>query len=186
MKTCSKCKTEKPRSEFYKDASKRCGLRSSCKACISIAITHSKPRDREKKKLANAAWQKANREKAKAYSAKWYAANRESHKAMKAAWYAANPDAVRIHSHNRRAREREAGGTLSAGLAERLFKLQRGKCACGCKQPLGDDYHMDHRMPVALGGANEDWNIQLLTAKCNMQKQAKHPIDFMRERGFLL
>lgn len=70
-------------------------------------------------------------------------------------------------------------------IAERLFKLQRGKCAC-CKQPLGDDYHMDHIMPLSLGGSNTDDNIQLLRAKCNQQKSAKHPVDFMQQRGFLI
>lgn len=74
---------------------------------------------------------------------------------------------------------------MSSGLAIRLYKLQRGKCAC-CGLPLGDDYHLDHIMPLALGGTNTDDNIQLLRAKCNMQKSAKHPVDFMQQRGFLL
>lgn len=73
----------------------------------------------------------------------------------------------------------------SKGLAERLFRLQRGKCAC-CKKPLGSDYHLDHIMPLALGGVNEDSNIQLLRAKCNMQKHTVHPVEFMQQRGFLL
>jgi 5-methylcytosine-specific restriction endonuclease McrA len=45
---------------------------------------------------------------------------------------------------------------------------------------------MDHIIPLALGGTNTDDNIQLLRAKCNKQKGAKHPIDFMQQRGFLL
>jgi len=28
--------------------------------------------------------------------------------------------------------------------------------------------------------------MQLLNAICNLQKHAKHPVDFMQERGFLL
>jgi len=53
-------------------------------------------------------------------------------------------------------------------------------------QPLGDDFHMDHIMPIALGGSNTDDNMQLLRKECNLQKQAKHPIDFMQSRGLLL
>jgi 5-methylcytosine-specific restriction endonuclease McrA len=45
---------------------------------------------------------------------------------------------------------------------------------------------MDHIIPLALGGANTDDNIQLLRATCNLQKHTKHPIDFMQQRGYLL
>lgn len=101
-------------------------------------------------------------------------------------WRADHPEAVRTIRQNRRARKLAAGGTLSTDIAERLLKLQRGKCACGCDQPLGDDYHLDHRMPLALGGTNTDDNMQLLRKRCNLQKHAKHPVDFMQSRGFLL
>ena len=149
-------------------------------------------------KESNAAWRAANVEKLRGSKAKWYASNVKKRMADNAAWYAANtaraktnrarwfaenPGARRVHRQNRRARN---AGSLSAGLAERLFKLQRGKCACGCKQPLGDDYHLDHRMPLALGGSNTDDNMQLLRAICNLHKNAKHPIDFMQQKGFLL
>jgi len=83
------------------------------------------------------------------------------------------------------AKRRGNGGVLSKGLSERLFGLQRGLCPC-CSQPLGDNYHRDHIMPIDLGGANEDWNIQLLRAQCNLQKRNKRPEVFMRERGFLI
>ena len=99
-------------------------------------------------------------------------------------WEILHETAIR-NNHNRRARMLEVGGKLSSGLSGRLFKLQRGKCAC-CKLPLGDDYHLDHIIPIDLGGANEDWNIQLLRAKCNCQKHNTHPIDFMQSKGFLL
>ena len=75
---------------------------------------------------------------------------------------------------------------MSVGLAERLIGYQRGKCACGCKQQLGNDYHMDHIMPLALGGTNTDDNIQLLRPTCNLSKHDKHPVDFMKQRGYLL
>ena len=106
-------------------------------------------------------------------------------RAKAAAWQKANPEARRIISQNRRARKLANGGKLSKGLSAKLFKLQKGKCPC-CNQPLGDDYHMDHIMPLAKGGANEDLNIQLLRQQCNQQKSAKDPIEFMQSRGKLL
>jgi 5-methylcytosine-specific restriction endonuclease McrA len=101
------------------------------------------------------------------------------------AWAKANPEVNRIKAQNRRALKRVNGGKLSKGLAEKLFKLQKGKCPC-CHQPLGENYHLDHIVPLALGGSNTDDNIQLLRSSCNNQKSAKHPIDFMQQRGFLL
>jgi 5-methylcytosine-specific restriction endonuclease McrA len=74
---------------------------------------------------------------------------------------------------------------LSKDISQKLFKIQNGLCAC-CRKPLGDNFHLDHIMPMALGGSNTDDNIQLLRSRCNQQKHAKHPVDFMQERGFLL
>lgn len=146
--------------------------------------------NKEKVLAANAAWQKANPDKVRAYKAAWVKANYEKVKEKTRAREAANPERARnrarIKAHNYRARKRENGGELSTRLAERLFALQKGKCACGCKQPLGDDYHLDHILPLALGGTNTDDNIQLLRATCNKRKSAKHPIDFMQQKGFLL
>jgi 5-methylcytosine-specific restriction endonuclease McrA len=139
----------------------------------------------DKVNASSAAWRSANPEKRKRVVAAWDAANPEKKKKAEQAWRAKNADVVRLYDHNRRARKRANGGTLSEGLRERLFKLQRGKCAC-CRKPLGEKYELDHRMPLELGGANEDWNMQLLRQRCNRQKHTKHPVDFMQSRGFLL
>jgi 5-methylcytosine-specific restriction endonuclease McrA len=154
----------------------------------------------DKVRSARTAWAKSNPDKVKAQAAVFYANNTDKVKAKNAAYYKANPEKCkatndawraanhekcRIYKHNRRAKIRENGGTLSQGLAEKLFKLQRGKCPC-CGFPLGDDYHLDHIIPIKLGGSNTDDNIQLLRQLCNNQKSSKHPVEFMQSRGFLL
>lgn len=116
---------------------------------------------------------------------RWRAANPDKAKAAGCKYRANNPESHRIARQNRRARKLNDGGRLSRGLSQKLFKLQNGKCPC-CNKPLGNDYHMDHIMPLALGGSNTDGNMQLLRQRCNNQKHAKHPIDFMQSRGFLL
>jgi 5-methylcytosine-specific restriction endonuclease McrA len=130
----------------------------------------STPESRELAKLKARAFRAANPEIGKRASANWYSKNKKYHSLL---------------VQNREAKKRANGGGLSKGLQSKLFALQKGKCAC-CGQPLGDDYHMDHIMPIALGGSNVDSNIQLLRRRCNLQKSAKHPVDFMQERGFLL
>lgn len=200
MKTCTKCGEAKPVAAFHTHARGRDGLRTNCKACTNASAAAWYAANREKAKANNIAWCAANPEKCRAKSAAWAAANPEKVKKRHAAWLAANPEKVRahaskwakanpearrIHGHNRRARKRANGGRLSPGLAAKLFKLQKGKCAC-CHVSIADGNHLDHRIPVALGGPNEDWNMQLLCGPCNMSKGAKHPVDFMQQRGFLL
>lgn len=151
------------------------------KAKAQMAAWYAKNAD---KVTANGkAWLAANPEKALETRRKWMAANREKIKSVDDAWKKANPEALRIYKINRRGKE--AGGSLSSDLAERLFTLQQGKCPC-CAQSLGSDYHLDHKTPLALGGSNTDDNMQLLRKTCNLQKGKKHPIDFMQQRGFLL
>lgn len=185
MKTCTKCGETKPESEFHKDSTKRDKLASSCKACMRVANAKRYAASPEKKKEYSAKWYAANTDKHKEYGKSWREKNPDKCKAMTQKWFSENPEARRIYVRNRRAINR-ATGKLSTGIAAKLLKLQRGKCACGCGQPLGDDYHLDHIMPLALGGTNTDDNIQLLRSKCNLQKHAKHPVSFMQERGFLL
>lgn len=159
--------------------------RGKCKLCTKItkAVWYSANADKAKNDAK--AWKSVNTEKEKARHITWNAANPGRSKATTTAWCKAHPDVVILRSQNRRAKVRSSGGRLSAGLAQNLFKLQKGKCPC-CGKSLGSNYHLDHKMPLALGGSNTDDNMQLLRSTCNLQKNAKHPIDFMQSRGFLL
>lgn len=58
MKTCSKCKETKPMSEFYKDRSKKDGLRSWCKSCFK------RYRKSEKSKACDKAYKQSENGKA--------------------------------------------------------------------------------------------------------------------------
>lgn len=156
--------------------------------------------NKEKANAKNAQWYRENREKMRAYGAARYANNRERfleyqrkrHEANPqravaavAAWRRKNPDLYRVQQHRYRARKANAGGKLSPNIVQRLLVLQRGRCAC-CGKRLGKNFHLDHIMPLARGGSNTDDNVQLLTQRCNNQKHAKDPADFMRSRGKLL
>ena len=117
---------------------------------------------------------------------RWAQNNREKVKAKSRAWAIANPEKVRILSSTKRARKRAQRGKLSSGIASKLMTLQRGKCAC-CRADLSKaGHHLDHIEPLALGGAHDDKNMQLLCKACNLSKHAKHPVEFMQSRGYLL
>ncbi len=115
----------------------------------------------------------------------WEQENELKHKAAKRAWNKANKELKRAHRHNRRARIKAAEGKHNGTEVVALFKAQRGKCAY-CSKLLNGGYHIDHIMPLALGGSNWIKNIQLTCDTCNLRKNAKHPIDFARQMGRLL
>ena len=200
LKTCPKCGVAKPVSEYQKNKSKKSGFCTNCKPCVA-EYNRSRYLDNQEEikarcrsryethgdlmRAAKKVYAAANAESIAAKKADWAKANRHRILEWKRARRIANPQSGRVDWQNRRARKINNGGRLSPGLAKRLFFLQRGKCPC-CKQPLGANYHLDHKMPLALGGTNTDDNMQLMRAVCNQKKHAKHPIDFMQSRGFLL
>lgn len=116
----------------------------------------------------------------------WAAANKDKVSAAHRAWGDANREQVRLISSSKRARKKGATGKLTNGIAAKLMLLQKGQCAC-CRASLKKTgHHLDHINPLALGGAHDDSNVQLLCPPCNMSKHAKNPVDFMQSRGFLI
>jgi hypothetical protein len=185
MKTCKQCGEVKPPSDYAKGKKNLDGHRPVCKTCTKQYAAKYRLENAEKVKRSQDEWRAKSFEQQRLYQQKHYLENKETVSARIDAWRKKNPDIYRVWYENRRARKLSVGGVLTLGLSLRLFQLQKGKCAC-CKKPLGSNYHMDHIMPLALGGTNTNDNIQLLRARCNLQKQAKHPVDFMQQRGYLL
>lgn len=141
----------------------------------------------------------ANRDRENARAREWYANNKERHQGlcrkyqeenkaavleMSRAWREANKDKVLIYSRARKSRVRAAEGTWSFKDVELLLRKQSGLCVY-CSIQLDNNYHVDHIMPLYLGGSNWPSNLQLLCQSCNLRKSRKHPDDFEREIGFI-
>lgn len=80
---------------------------------------------------------------------------------------------------------KDAPGSHTAEDISEIYEAQGGRCAY-CRKSVGDDYHVDHVIPLAKGGSNDRSNLQICCPRCNSQKQAKDPIDFAQEKGFLI
>ncbi len=155
---------------------------------------------RVRRNAGTLAWQRNNPDKYRAKMRAWYGKHR-SRLAVKRAEVAdrkaiydreyrllnasALREVSRLNAHLRRIRKATQVGVVSRDVLTRLRRLQRGKCAV-CRRSLGTRAELDHVMPLALGGAHDDSNLQLTCHACNRSKGAKHPADFMRSRGFLL
>lgn len=121
-------------------------------------------------------YQAVNADKISEHNRAYYRANRELALTRAAEWQAANPEKRKVHHANRRAR---SVGRLSLGLPTLLLSEQGGKC-CYCFVDLTTTgYHMDHWVPLAQGGSNDDDNIVLACPACNMKKSARMPMVFM-------
>ena len=203
-KLCGNCGLSLPPSEFHRNAGRIDELAPHCKACAKKRAGEWYSDNREYGRAYRREWHQKNREtllpKMRARWAKNRSAMlarakiyRDSHKEEKRArdkaWQEANPDRVRVHKRisqaKRRAQVRGSTEHHTSGDVDRLYKNQRGKCAC-CRKPIAKGYHVDHVIALSKGGGNGPLNIQLLCPTCNIRKNAKDPIDFMQENGFLI
>lgn len=180
----------------------KCGSEFDGRYCIECNRRRAREWGRNNKELAkqrSSQWVKDNPEKAAEYWKGYYAKTkhlkvassieyRNSHKQEKSEYdkryRESNRNKKRVNNQAYRIRARNSG-KLSSGIIEKLMNLQHGKCAC-CGELLYDDFHVDHIIPLSLGGTNTDDNIQLLKSTCNLKKRNMHPIDFMQSKGMLL
>lgn len=146
---------------------------------------------RAKRAAWSAAKRLANIESIREHERKCYALNAETIRARKRLSSALrrkiDPEPERAKGHRRRARAKGAPGTFTANDIRFLIETQRNRCALPwCRKSLRSGRHIDHIMPLMLGGSNNRCNLQLLCPGCNIQKSAKHPVDFARQNGMLV
>lgn len=115
----------------------------------------------------------------------YYKKNREKLIQYASVYSEKNKDRVRSYKANNRAKRKNAAGRHTKDDIQRILKDQKHKCA-NCLCDVSGGYHVDHIMPLKLGGTNWPDNLQILCPTCNLRKNAKHPIDWAQENGRLL
>lgn len=78
-------------------------------------------------------------------------------------------DKIRAIHNNRR----NAPGSFTAADVEEIRKAQGNRCYI-CHKKL-KKFHVDHFIPIALGGTNDPGNLRLACPRCNFSKNKKHP-----------
>lgn len=65
-----------------------------------------------------------------------------------------------------------------------IFNASGGLCHyCGCGIELRGDWHVEHKMPKALGGSDEPINLVAACAPCNREKKDKTDLEYLALRA---
>lgn len=131
----------------------------------------------------NAKWLQENADKKKKIDAKYREENKEKIRLANAKWASENTESRLANWRNRDAMMRNAEGTHTAQDVKSIYDSQDGECVY-CGADLSSGYHVDHIMPLVLGGSNWPENLQCLCPTCNLRKGPKHPDDWHKEIGF--
>lgn len=96
-----------------------------------------------------------------------------------------NKERVLAYAANRRSRILGSGGIWSEFDIKHMLVDQDGWCAePTCRADLGETgYHVDHIMPLSLGGSNWPDNLQCLCPSCNLRKGSLHPDEWGKVNG---
>ena len=148
-KTCTKCNKEKPLSEFHREKNGKYGVRAECKECANQR--HSAYDSKEKYRI----W--AMKHGAEGTVVYW----------------------------NRRASKVNDRIVKRYGIVEKLngvelydkFSSVSACCYCGVSI-THNNCHIEHIIPVSVGGENAISNIAFSCGKCNVTKGAKSDKEF--------
>jgi 5-methylcytosine-specific restriction endonuclease McrA len=202
-KICKGCLQEKDLSQFYPKKRYKYGVDSRCNKCRCAEVKKAAPKYAEKTKASQKMWQANNKDYVKQQRKASYDAIKHNpefiakNKAKAKTWFESNKDKRkeykklnagkvrswdRVSSLTRRARIKNCQESFTVKQVTELHQQQSYVCNI-CKCCINHKYHVDHIMPLKLGGGNGIDNIQLLCPTCNLKKGAKHPDTFMQELG---
>jgi 5-methylcytosine-specific restriction endonuclease McrA len=154
--------------------------------------------NRDQRIATSRTWKEDHPEQNAAITQAWRASH-TAHVAEHNAWYKAkhaltisewkkryraeNMERHALYERTRRARKAGADGFHTIEDVWRILTSQNHQCAY-CPFVLFR-FHIDHIMPLVLGGSDGPENIQALCPRCNMRKGPKHPDVFARLMGML-
>lgn len=204
-KICKGCLQEKDLSQFYPRKRYKYGVDSRCNICKCAEIKKYAHKYEEKTKQNQKIWREKNKEYIKQQRKKYHdavkndpkfiAQNREkskkwfeNNKDKRKEYIQSNKEKVKLWdracSSKRRAIIKNSAESFTAKQIIELHQHQSYKCNI-CKCCIKNKYHVDHIMPLKLGGGNGIDNIQLLCPTCNLRKGSKHPDQFRKELGLI-
>ena len=158
MKKCTKCKTSKNYSEFYKRKTNKDGLRSECKLCSKKYNSEYYNQNSSKIKERVGFYREDNIEKIREY-------DRERSKTR-------SPELNRYYLSIRRARKKSATPKWLSVFDKDYIKQLYIQCV-ELEKTTGTKYNVDHIIPIIQNkvcGLHVPWNLQILEDTTNFKK----------------
>lgn len=140
----------------------------------------------EKVRETKLKYREREKERLRVQYQEFYQRNKEKFKAKYARYVENNRARVNERQRNRRALKKGAPGSHTKQDIERLFELQKKKCATCHAKLEKTGFHVDHIVALINGGSNWPDNLQLLCPTCNVKKGARCPIEWARVNGLLI
>lgn len=176
------------KAHFFISADKQ-GFRGVCKACSSHLqklrraerLTEIRQRDREyynhhRDEIIEAQHQRRLRDGGVVVRS-WRFNNKDKVREATRTYSRSHKDVRRAIQQKRRARKLNAPGTHTAADIRLLLKSQKNNC-WWCGKNVGDNYHVDHRIPLSRGGSNAPENLCISCPECNLSKHTKLPQEW--------
>jgi 5-methylcytosine-specific restriction endonuclease McrA len=200
VKRCAICGVLKPASEFHKNRYSKDGLKAYCRPCncakakterdsnreaiaqrrrlvYASRVEEMRARDkarreregearRERKRLAY----KANPEPMRSYVQRWRTERLEEVRRKAREYQKAHPDKQWARNATRRARVRNAPAVEKV---DRRAIIERDRSVCGiCGEAVAPkDIHLDHIVPLFLGGTHTAENLRVTHRLCNLSRK---------------
>lgn len=169
MRTCSRCKQKKSKSDFHKCSNREDGLQRYCKDCKNAySNKYKKIRNKRRKhrRLTDEVYRIKQNIRGRTY--KYVrSVNKNPKKYRTFDWIGCEPDELLVHL------------LLSLEKEERVNYLS-----------CPTDYHIDHIIPLAIADTEEKVeelthysNLQLLLAEENLKKGKKYDINREEDEG---
>ena len=190
MKTCNCCGVEKPKTEFYKNKSRKDGFEYHCKECSSQQKKKYYTDNKERILQRCAEYAMNSKDERAETHAKYYNKNKETILVKNALWRKDNKvrmqELVKEWSNNNRDKRNTAAAKsrankrnripdwLSANQKEQIKKTY--SIAAWLTKNTGVIYEVDHVVPLhgeSVSGLHVPWNLQVITKKDNRKKSNK-------------
>lgn len=175
-RTCTRCGLQGDLGDFYRQSSRKDGLRSECKNC-------TKERNR-RYYVEEGTPQTARKSDRRAQSKRWREENRDRMRELKDAWAKKNPDRVKAHHATFRQRHPHAGWESRYRHRVKMLGLEPtvehfthddviARYGDSCVYCGGEFMELDHYVPIQKGGPHTLENVRPSCTKCNAAKGAR-------------